>query len=168
MAKKRKTPEYAPKKYHVIISKHGPNLSVTVEQVDKNMMAHSNRLTLSMNGLTRHNRHNDVDVFNLMHNALTHALGARYPDEVEHVMEYADQFFNSLDLDVMNGVCSGDEVTLEVREMDFTATIPSSEKTRKLAHGDKRVYKYEFFDEKGERKTAFPEDSKPTRLTFLD
>lgn len=171
MAKKNKTPEYAPKKYRVIVSKYGPNLSVSVEQVDKNMMAHSNRLTLSFNGLSRHNSHNDIDVFNLMHNTLTHVLHTRYPTEVEHVMEYADRFFNGLDLDVMNGVSSGDEITFEVQEMDFSATLPSSEKTRKLAHGNNSAYKYEFFGEKGERNTRLLEnskDKKPTPPTFLD
>ena len=171
MAKKNRIPEYAPKKYRVVVSKYGPNFSVSVEQVDKNMMAHSNRLTLSFNGLSRHNSHNDIEVFNLMHNALTHVLGARYPTEVDHVVEYADRFFNGLDLDVINGVSSGDEITFEVQEMDFSATLPSSEKTRKLAHGDSSVYKYQFFGEKGERKTGLLEsskDKKPTTLTFLD
>lgn len=171
MAKKNKTPEYAPKKYRVIVSRYGPNFSVSVEQVDKNMMAHSNRLTLSFNGLSRHNSHSGAEVFNLMHNALTHVLGARYPAEVEHVMEYADRFFNGLDMDVMNGVSSGDEITFEVQEMDFSATLPSSEKTRKLAHGDSFSYKYEFFGEKGDRNPHLLQnsrDKKPTPLAFQD
>lgn len=171
MAKKTKKPEYAPKKYDVQISKYGPNFAITVEQYDPSMPRHSNRISLSVRGLTTMNRYNDVALFNVVHNAIAHAMGARYPDEVGQVLEYADRFYSTLDLDAMHGVAQGDSISLEVVDWDFEAEFPSSEKTRRHATGEKQVYRYEFFGEKDERESRYFKDNKgekPTRLTFLD
>lgn len=156
MTKKKKNTQnnYKPRQYCVSVHKYGPSMNISVTQDVKEEKQHSQTLSVQINNLTTDNKNRDVELFNVLHYAISRATGARYPGEVSEVLDYADNFFSHLDIDMAYGVTCGDNITLELVDMDFKAEFPADKKSREHAHDSSARYSYQIFGEKGERRAV--------------
>lgn len=124
---------YVPRKMHALITKHGVETNVVVRVDNPMLTAGNNSLRIAIYGMTKFNEDDLSQAFTLLHNISWHAQKERFPQETDEVVPYLETALVSMmnDYDIANNVECGDDVTIDLPDLDSSAAIPFSEKTRK-------------------------------------